>query len=287
MVNMDGSSDKAHRILYCFAEIAEYYNNTTPNDMGLSVIEGRDYLAYVAAQNLDLKIKKGDKLKEGILADIAMKQREQLVKVYSKETSPFGVPYVANAFPILDNNGDAIGCVVTTQSTVTQDLIKQTSDEMSASSSELEQKMGSLEESSQILNNLGMELYKIASQTVEQAKNIDEILNIIKSISSQTNLLGLNAAIEAARLGNAGKAFEVVANEIRKLAKRSAESVKEVTDVLNEIREHNIQAHGKSSDIFKYVKTQVDTINHTTMSSQELSKMAKKLQQIANEMWDE
>jgi len=57
---------------------------------------------------------------------------------------------------------------------------------------------------------------------------VDSILGLIKEISDQTHLLGLNAAIEAARVGDMGRGFNVVAEEIRKLASKTKESLKQI-----------------------------------------------------------
>lgn len=86
------------------------------------------------------------------------------------------------------------------------------------------------------------EIYDVIIKTNESSNKISEASNVIEAIAAQTNLLSLNAAIEAARAGDAGKGFSVVAEEIRKLAEQSTASTKVIYEIVTELQGNVINA---------------------------------------------
>ncbi|MCF6173987.1 MAG: methyl-accepting chemotaxis protein, partial [Campylobacteraceae bacterium] len=119
--------------------------------------------------------------------------------------------------------------------------------------SEVKIKVEELESTMQNTSNKEQNLAEKLNQVSQNASEVKEVLNIIKDIADQTNLLALNAAIEAARAGEHGRGFAVVADEVRKLAERTQKSLVEIDATINvvvqSIMEANTEISGNAQDI--------------------------------------
>lgn len=111
----------------------------------------------------------------------------------------------------------------------------------------------------------------------QQTQSIGSVVSVINTLADQTNLLALNAAIEAARAGEHGRGFAVVADEVRNLAKSTQDSLDEINQIINGISEAVVDAGKK-------MESQADAIltlsDYTTTSQQELDTACSDISQI-------
>jgi len=143
--------------------------------------------------------------------------------------------------------------------TNSKDNINEINNNMQIVQSEISDIVNQLQEASSSQNVLAEDLSKVSSDT-EQVK---DVINVIADIADQTNLLALNAAIEAARAGEHGRGFAVVADEVRKLAERTQKSLAEINATINVV----IQSISDSSEQMNLSSKKIENISEISLDS--------------------
>lgn len=138
--------------------------------------------------------------------------------------------------------------------------------------------MGIIQQSSHKTSNL---IKRLSEQSVE----IEKITQVITAITEQTNLLALNAAIEAARAGEHGKGFAVVADEVRKLAEESKQSANQIVTLIMEIQQDTREVEKSINESLQNVDSGVGIIAETGAAFQQISSaindMAAQIEEVS------
>lgn len=120
-----------------------------------------------------------------------------------------------------------------------------------------------LNEKSEVATGLVNQLAEEIGAVINQTNEIRDFVGVINDISDQTNLLSLNASIEAARAGAAGRGFAVVAEEIRKLADESLKAAAQIDKILANIRAVSQRATASAKNTTEFIKEQGDAVDDT------------------------
>jgi len=155
------------------------------------------------------------------------------VESFSAQLKSFGSSYgIANQVSVKCQELDAHHCALEADAHKAKELVSNTSQLARTGQSTMLETRQSMKELSQSVDAAESSIIKVAADS----ENIGGILEVIRGIADQTNLLALNAAIEAARAGEQGRGFAVVADEVRTLAQRTQQATGEINEMVTALQ---------------------------------------------------
>lgn len=273
---------KINPLLESAIDISRFIAVCAPQPMTIAVSDTTSYLIYYPTPELDFKLKQGDPIRPNSMAERVISSGKRLSNRVGAEV--FGIPYIGVGVPIIDENRKVIGSLVTGSGIANQEKTQTSVSGLLASVQELS--VGSQSQASSSLNlaNISRALSSESSRILTGISKTDKIVSLIKSVANQTNILGLNAAIEAARAGKNGLGFAVVAEEIRKLASGTNISVAEISLILKETQETVSSLIDEINEITSISDEQAATSEQIALALTKTNNMAEELYLIAEKL---
>ncbi len=259
-----------------------FVNDLVVDDVSVCVTDCEKVLMYHPGKRFDLKIQPGRPLEEKMAAYQAIHKRERIVT--RVDASLHGIPFIALAIPIFNDGKTVIGAAIVTQSVDRQDMLKKVAGALSDSIHILAKTTEEISAQTQEITAVSQSLAKVTGDSLGRVQETDQVIGLIETIAGQTNLLGLNAAIEAARVGEQGRGFGVVAQEIRKLATSSADSIKKIDAIIKSVQTDSDQTHKQTERISAVLAEIADSITQVTAAVQEANAQARKLGEMADKL---
>lgn len=263
--------------------LAKSVKNLLGSEVAVSVTNLEKFVYYEPGFSLDHKIQVDDPIKIGTPTHEVTRTAQRVARKITN-LKLFGIVYLAVVAPLYSTSGELIGTIGTFRPTTTQDSLIEDANKLDTSIEIINQTTTAVSESSQQLAATASNLSEQSNLININVQKTDVIMSLIKDVAAQTHLLGLNAAIEAARAGEHGRGFNVVAEEIRKLATRTTGSVKETTNILS-IIQHSVETLGQQiQEIAAVAEEQSASVEEIAASVNNIVSMSKDLNELANKL---
>ena len=253
-------------------------------DVGLSVSDCEKVIYYNPGRTLDLKVPQNAPLREGMVLMDAIRQQKRIARRQEKDI--WGIPFIATALPVKEE-GRVVGAISFQTAVARQDALKDMANKLMDNINLLASTSEEVTAQTQEMAAVTRGLAEMSQESQKRTQDTGQVLALIRNVAGQTNLLGLNAAIEAARVGEAGRGFGVVAEEIRKLATSSSESIQKIDGILKAVATDSDRTYEEIQRISGNLGQVAQAVSGIAEAVQEALAVAQELDGLANHLVEE
>ncbi|NLM46584.1 MAG: methyl-accepting chemotaxis protein [Firmicutes bacterium] len=275
-----GESERT--LLDSFIDVAPHLRELVMDDVAVLVADTEKIRFCCTGEKIGEMMEPGTKIVPGSVAAAVIASGKKVVRQVGPEV--FGFPYIGIGYPVYDADGKLLGSVSVISSLERQDALFSVANQLTSATEEMSATTEELAAQSATLASIGQQLNELDKQLELSVKETNGLLNMIRSVTTQTRLLGLNASIEAARAGAAGKGFAVVAGEIRHLAESSSRFLAEIEEILGALNKAKENLGAEIASIADISAEQAQAAKQLSDAARELSATARKLLQYAENL---
>jgi hypothetical protein len=272
------NTEALDHFLYAMPYLWELFSG----QIGISITDCEKFIFSKPGREFGPQIPVGTPIKPGYAIYQAIHEKRLVSSKLDK--GAYGVAIIALALPILDESGNVVGAVSMSEPIDKEEALRELAAKMSTGIGILVGAAEKIAGQTQDLAAMTRQMAEASVAAKNRTRETDEVISLIKAIAAQSNLLGLNAAIESARVGEQGRGFGVVAEEIRNLAIRSAESISKIEGIIGAIKADSEQGYRQLNQVESAIKEIAaatariaDAVNETDEIAGSLEKLAVKI----------
>ncbi|WP_418040145.1 methyl-accepting chemotaxis protein [Paenibacillus xylanilyticus] len=252
------------------------------DDVSISINDHEKVLYFAEANGLEIGVKVGDELHEDY-KDFKMLTNPDSRTVARMPGDLQGRPFDAILIPIKEND-QVVGILGVNYALDNHIILEKLISENEATINALLGGIQQIAAHSEELSATSEEILRNSKQAAENSVSVTKVTNVIREVSEQTNLLGLNAMIEAARVGDLGSGFGVVASEVRKLSDHTKQAASDIETSLGSVQDSMKHMELEIGQITSATVDQAQLVSEFMQSIEQLSETSANLKKFVTEM---